>query len=76
MGARHKLNQAYIAGAVIIGTVAWLITESALIFWIALLSSLAFSVRDGGIRIYDRSSPARSAHAAWPRGRSTRQRRG
>ncbi len=56
MGARHKLNQAYVTGAVILGLLSWLVTQSAIVFWVALLSSLALSLRAGGIRVHDRIS--------------------
>ncbi len=63
MGARHKLNQAYVNGAVIVGIAAWLITGSTIIFWAALLSCLALNLYGGGIRIRNPSRGGRTIDA-------------
>jgi hypothetical protein len=54
MGARNKLNQAHINGAVIVGLVLGGVTESWAIFWIAIIYGIASSIHDGGIRLGDR----------------------
>lgn len=63
MGARHKLNQAYVNGAVIVGIVAWLFTGSTMIFWAALLTCLALNWYGGGIRMHNPSRGGRTIDA-------------
>jgi ABC-type antimicrobial peptide transport system permease subunit len=54
MGARDKLNQACINGAVITGTTLGIATESWPIFWIAGIYCLATSIHVGEIRFTGR----------------------
>jgi hypothetical protein len=54
MGARDKLNQAYINGAMITGTVLGIVAESWSIFWIAVIYCLASSIHVGEIRFTGR----------------------
>jgi hypothetical protein len=54
MGARDKLNQAYINGAMIAGTVLGIVTESWSIFWIAVIYCLASSIYTSEIRFVGR----------------------
>lgn len=51
MGARSKLNQAHVHGAVLVGIILGCATESWAIFWIAILYCVASSMHDGGIRL-------------------------
>ncbi|MBA4020264.1 MAG: DUF1328 domain-containing protein [Pirellula sp.] len=50
MGARHKLNQAYVNTALLCGGIAGLVTESWFWFFFVCLVCLACSYYDGGIR--------------------------
>ncbi len=50
MGARHKLNQAYVNGAVIFAAVIGVLTESWPIFFVTLGLSIAIAVHAGDIR--------------------------
>jgi hypothetical protein len=54
MGSRHKLNHAYINGAMITGTVLGIVAESWSIFWIAVIYCLASSIHVGEIRFTGR----------------------
>ncbi|MBN8627375.1 MAG: hypothetical protein J0M17_18005 [Planctomycetes bacterium] len=57
MGARQKLNRAYVNGAVLCGAVAGLVTESWFWFFFMLCVCLAGSYYDGEIRPGRRRRP-------------------
>lgn len=50
MGARQKLNQAYLNGALIIATIAGLATRSWAVFWIIGISVAVCGFYAGNIR--------------------------
>lgn len=50
MSARQKLNQAYFTGSVFVAGLAGYLTQSWTVFWIALLSLIAFNLHSGEIR--------------------------
>lgn len=50
MGARQKLNNVYIHGALLWSTAAGLLTQSAVVFAIVLALRLLWNVADGEIR--------------------------
>lgn len=50
LGARQKLNSAHLTGSLIIAGVAGVITESFVVFLIALGVLIVCSINDGGIR--------------------------
>jgi hypothetical protein len=54
MGARHKLNQAHLLGAVAIAAVAGLLTESWAVFFIAVTVLLGGAICAGDIRFDSR----------------------
>ena len=51
MGAREKLNQAYVNGAIVVAGVVGLIGQSWTMFWIAVAYAVASNVYGGGIRL-------------------------
>jgi len=51
MGAREKLNQAYVNGAIVVAAVVGLIGQSWTMFWIAVAYAVASNVYGGGIRL-------------------------
>lgn len=50
MGARQKLNQAYINGAVVLAAVAGIACQSWLVFLGAMIFAIVMNVYGGGIR--------------------------
>jgi len=50
LGARQKLNSAYITGSLVLAGVAGVMTESFVVFLIALGTLIVCSINDGGIR--------------------------
>lgn len=50
MGARHKLNLAYLNGALAIATIAGLAMKSWGVFWLVVLLVVGCAVRAGNIR--------------------------
>jgi hypothetical protein len=50
MGARQKLNNVYLHGALLWSTAAGLLTQSAVVFAIVLALRLLWNVADGEIR--------------------------
>lgn len=50
MGARQKLNRAYINGSLICAVGAGLVTQSSLVFVVVLAASLALNMKDQLIR--------------------------
>ena len=50
MGARQKLNAAYVYGCLIISGFVGLITQSWALFWVALVVTVAICSHSGGIR--------------------------
>ena len=58
MGAREKLNQAYLNGAVVVAAVIGLVAQSWTLFWIAVAYVVATSIYGGGIR----PKPVRPRH--------------
>lgn len=50
MNARGKLNLAYVNGALILGTIFGLLTQSWFVFGFVLFSALAISLSSGNIR--------------------------
>ena len=55
MGARQKLNEAYVNGALIIAGIAGLVTESWTVFIIAAAVLIGASTYSGGIRTKSRN---------------------
>lgn len=55
MGARQKLNQAHVNGALVIAAILGAVTESWTVFWIAALVVAGSSFCSGGIRLRSRS---------------------
>jgi len=51
MGARQKLNQAHLNGALVIAAVIGIATQSWTVFWIAALFVVGSSFYAGGIRL-------------------------
>ena len=54
MGARQKLNQAHINGALVIAAVFGVATQSWTVFWIAALIAAGSSLHAGHIRLRSR----------------------
>jgi hypothetical protein len=54
MGARQKLNQAYLNGALVIAAVVGAATESWAVFWLAALIAAGSSLYSGEIRPHGR----------------------
>lgn len=54
MGARKKLNQAYLNGALVVAAVVGAATQSWTVFWLAVLFTLGSSLYSGGIRLNGR----------------------
>lgn len=54
MGARQKLNQAHLNGALVIAAVVGIATQSWTVFWIAALIAAGSSLHSGGIRLRGR----------------------
>lgn len=54
MGARQKLNQAYLNGALVIAAVVGAATQSWTVFWLAALFVVGSSLHSGGIRLHGR----------------------
>jgi len=50
MGARHKLNLAYLNGALVIATIAGLAMKSWGVFWLVALLFYICAIRAGNIR--------------------------
>jgi hypothetical protein len=50
MNARGKLNVAYVNGALILGTIFGLLTQSWFVFGFVLVSAMAISLSCGNIR--------------------------
>lgn len=55
MGARQKLNQAYLNGALIIAAVLGVATQSWTVFWIVTLIAVGSSMHSGEIRLHGRN---------------------
>ena len=51
MGARQKLNNVYLTGALLVAGIAGLLTKSWMIFLIVAAVLIACSIHDGGIRL-------------------------
>ena len=58
MGAREKLNQAYLNGAVVLGAVIGLVGQSWTLFWLAAAYVIGSNIYAGGIR----PKPGRERH--------------
>jgi hypothetical protein len=56
MGAREKLNQAYLNGALAFAAVVGAVTQSWTVFWIAAIIVVASNLHSGGIRLHGRRS--------------------
>jgi hypothetical protein len=54
MGARQKLNQAYLNGALVIAAVIGAVTQSWTVFWLAALFAAGISLHAGNIRLRGR----------------------
>ena len=54
MSARHKLNQGYVQGSLIIAGVIGAACESWTVFWIAALILVGLSVHSGEVRLMER----------------------
>lgn len=54
MGARQKLNQAHLNGALVIAAVVGVMTQSWAVFWIAALIAAGSGFCGGGIRLRGR----------------------
>lgn len=54
MGARQKLNQAHLNGALVIAAVVGIATQSWAVFWIAALIAAGSSLHSGDIRLRGR----------------------
>jgi hypothetical protein len=54
MGARHKLNQAYLNGALVIAAVVGAASQSWTVFWLAALFAAGSSLYAGNIRLHRR----------------------
>lgn len=54
MGARQKLNQAYLNGTLVIATVVGVATQSWTVFWLAALIVAGSSFYAGNIRLNGR----------------------
>ena len=50
MGARHKLNQAYLNGSLIVAAIVGFSVQSWLAFWIVLTLGVALDLWGGQIR--------------------------
>jgi hypothetical protein len=50
MNARHKLNLAYVNGALVIGGVVGMVTESWTLFWLSLVVVVIIHLGSGAIR--------------------------
>lgn len=57
MGARQKLNQAHLNGALVIAAVVGIATQSWTVFWIAALIAAGSSLHSGDIRLQRRDKP-------------------
>ena len=57
MGARQKLNQAHLNGALVIAAVIGVATQSWTVFWIAALIAAGSSLHSGDIRLRGRGKP-------------------
>lgn len=57
MGARTKLNQAYVNGALIVAIVIGVLFNSWTLFGVALVYYLASSVHSGNIRLASGRTP-------------------
>ena len=57
MGARQKLNQAHLNGALVVAAVVGIATQSWTVFWIAALIAAGSSLHAGGIRLRGRGKP-------------------
>lgn len=55
MGARQKLNHAYLNGALIIAAVVGIATQSWAAFWLAALFAAGTNLLAGNIRLRGRS---------------------
>jgi hypothetical protein len=51
MGARQKLNQAYVNGALIVAAVVGVATQSWTVFWLAATFVVVSSLYSGEIRL-------------------------
>ena len=58
MGAREKLNQAYVNGAIVVAAVVGFVGQSWTMFWIAVAYATASNIYGGGIRL----QPGRRGH--------------
>ena len=56
MGARQKLNQAYLNGALVIAAVIGAVTQSWTVFWLAALFAAGISLHAGNIRLRGRGT--------------------
>lgn len=54
MGARQKLNRAYVNGALVLAAVVGAATQSWLVFWVAALAAAGSSLYSGEIRLHGR----------------------
>lgn len=50
MGARQKLNQAHVNGALVVAALVGAVTQSWIVFVVAALLAVGLSVHGGGIR--------------------------
>jgi len=50
MGARQKLNQAYLNGTIVVATLIGILAQSWAVFWLALALGIASSFFGGEIR--------------------------
>ncbi len=57
MGARQKLNQAHLNGALVIAAVIGVATQSWTVFWIAAAIAAGSSLHSGDIRLRGRGKP-------------------
>lgn len=54
MGARQKLNQAHLNGALVIATVVGAATQSWIVFWAAVVIAAGSGLHAGNIRLRGR----------------------
>ncbi len=54
MGARQKLNQAYLNGTIVMATMIGIMAQSWAVFWLALAVGIASSFFGGEIRTHGR----------------------
>ncbi len=66
MSARHKLNQGFVQGSLVIAGVIGAACRSWIVFWVATVILVGLSLQSGEVRLTAR----RRGHRRFPRDRS------